>query len=192
MTWKTGDGVKMYDSDNATLLAPYDMVQLIADGGNGFVDDPMEMVGAGTLDLNTWLAAGCPPVGDDYLVSSVDVPNPHIITDFSYLPWYDPLIHDGEFSAVYIDSGLATPLNVYTRIFDSAQGLVVLGDEYGNVGWWDEDDVYHDFFTVVPDGGGFVYYTITHDDYTDIVIPEPATMVIGGVALLLAFFRRKK
>ena len=134
MTWATGDGVKMYESDNATLLAPYDMVQLIADGGNGVVDDPMDMVGAGTLDLNTWLAAGCPPVGDDYLVPSTDAPNPNVIEDYSHLSWYDPLIHDGEFFAVYISSAEDTPLDVYTRIFNAADGEVEIGDWYDNVG----------------------------------------------------------
>ena len=51
LSWQTAElgwpweGVKMYDSDNATLLRPGDMVQLIADGGNREVDDPMARFG---------------------------------------------------------------------------------------------------------------------------------------------------
>ncbi len=208
LTWATGDGVKMYDFDNATMLWHGDMVQFIADGGNGEVDDPMARFGDQPAIVLEWLAESCPPLGefrggefgDDYLVPSVDAPNPNAITDFTGLPDYCGdipnfcgYVLEGEFSAVYIDSGLTTPLDVYTRIFNSPEGEVAAWDWYGNVGWWDGGDVYHDFFTVVPDGGGFASYIITHDDYTDIqiVIPEPGTILIGAVALLLAFFRRK-
>ncbi len=198
LTWATGDGVHLYDSDNATFLQPYDMVQLIADGGNGQVDDPMARFGNQPAIVLEWLAESCPPLGefrggefgDDYLVPSLDAPNPNIIM-VSHYPWTE---FWGEFSAAYIENDQPTPFDVYTRIFDSAEGEVATGDWYGNVGWWDEGDVYHDFGTVVPDGGGYADYIITHDDYTDveIVVPEPGTILIGAVALLLAFFRRKK
>ena len=80
---------------------------------------------------------------------------------------------------------------MYTRFFTAGQPGEC--DYYGTMG--DVDGV-GTFYTLVIDGAGFANYVFNPDVVgvadTHICVPEPATMLIGGVALLLGFFRRKK
>ena len=185
MTWQ--NITPWFGPDGVTPIAPGGMIQLIADGGDGVVADPMTVLTTPALVLE-WIAAGCPAIGagfhpelgDDVLVSSSDAVNPTQFLDYG--PGFD-----GYFDGTYINAGLPAGTQLYTRFF-TAEGPD-LCDYYGTIG---ATDGVGDFY-VLPDEAFPLYIfegAATAD--THIFIPEPATMLIGGVALLLSFFRRKK
>jgi hypothetical protein len=172
--------------DAATPIAPGGLVQLIADGGDGVVADPMTVL-TDIAMIQEWVDAGCPPIGpafhpelgDDYLVESTDAPNPTYFRDSG--PG-----NDGYFDGVYIQSLLPAGTQMYTRFFTTGEPMMC--DYYGNVG---NEDQTADFF-VLPDEA-FPVYAIYGAAVADThIVPEPATLLIGAAALLLSFFRRRK
>ena len=173
-------------------IAPGSLIQLIHAGPNLAIDDPKESwlalmpdAVAAQAALDAWLLAGTPPIGDDTLVDQT------VFADYG--PGYEGYFGkpiDGN------DGQLGDPW--YTRYFTGAEGQIVECDWYGTVG--DRDDPNDDIYELVLTGWDgekyqFGDYTIRIDGEcadTHISIPEPATMAIGGIALLLGFFRRKK
>jgi hypothetical protein len=174
------------------------MVQLVADGGKDGVDDPMEWIMAQADPcgaLQAWVAGGCLPVGDDFLVVSTDPqgPNPTYVMDFSSDPSYDPAVYDGNFVSVYVDSSnpaFGGGVGLYTRFFTAEHPTAC--DWYGTAGI---EDIGQPFQFYQLDQALFPTYNV-HGGVADqhIECPEPASMgmVLGGIGLLLAFFRRKK
>ncbi len=177
MRWMNAPTAPLYGPDGATPIPAGSLVQLIQDGGNNQIDDPLDTLGSGAA-LDNWIAAGTPPVGDDILVASTDAANPQ----FAYLPGY--------FAAVYIQSALPAGTKLYTRFFTAARPERC--DWYGTIG---PDLVAgqdpNGTFYILPNSP-FPDYTIMQSATADTHIPEPATLLIGGVGLLLAFVRRRK
>ena len=186
MTWQ--NTTPWFGPDGVTPIAPGGMVQLIADGGNGVIDDPWKVLPWSVFCLE-WRQAGCPPVGpdfypeygDDYLVESTDAPNPTFFRDNG--PGYD-----GYFDAVYIQANLPPGTKLYTRFFTAAEPDVC--DSYGTIGVHSDSDFY-----VLPDEA-FPLYIIDVAATADIhplgPYPEPGTMLIGCVAILIGVVKIKK
>ena len=183
---------------NGIPVAPGSLVQLIAVGADGVINDPYEWWMSQPdpcAAMNAWIAGGCLPVGDDYLVPSTGEPNPQYIQDFGTGDPND----GGYFLALYI-SGVNPPygstMQLYTRYFTAENPQE--GDWYGILtDWYDLYGVLHTepyvidnlYFPNFVNPGGQVSQRIECG-----IIPEPASasMLLGGIGLLLAFFRRKK
>lgn len=165
-------------------IAPGSLIQLIHAGPDGLVDDPMAAVGDDLILCQDWIAAGAPPVGDDTLVATT------VFLDYGagFEGYFGTSISGN-------DSQLGDPW--YTRFFTSAQPGEC--DYYGEVG--DPNNAGDSIYDLVLTGwNGSSYdfgdYKIKLDgvqaDTHIECIPEPTTMLIGGIALLLGFFRRRK
>ena len=175
-----------------TPIAPGSWVQLIHAGPDGLVDDPKESwLAAGPLmadkqaALDAWLAGGAMPIGDDTLRDET------VFLDYGpgWEGYFLTSISGG-------DEEQGDPL--YIRYFTAPEGQIVECDWYRNVG--DPEDPDKPIYNLVLDGwngdnyenGEYVTYLEGVCADTHISVPEPATMAIGGIALLLGFFRRKK
>ena len=169
-------------------IAPGSLIQLIHAGVDGQVDDPIATFMAQPdpqAALDAWLLAGTPPVGDDTL------------RDQTVFQDYGPGF-EGYFgiSISGNDGELDDPW--YTRFFTAAEGEIAECDWYGEVG--DPNDPNDPIYELILTGyveGEYTYgeYSISLDGVCadkHIVVPEPATMAIAGIALLLGFFRKKK
>lgn len=181
MRWMNAPNAPLYGPNGVTgnpadYIPAGALVQLIADGGNGVIDDPMTLLSP--AQILPWLAGGALPVGDDTLVASTDATNPQA----AYLAGY--------FAAVYIQSNLAAGAQLYTRFFNANPSI---GDWYGEigpdaVGGQDPSGTFY----VLPNSP-FPDYTIMRSAHTDkLITPEPATLAIGAVGLLLGLLRRKR
>ena len=169
-------------------IAPGSLIQLIHAGPDLMIDDPItEFLAAPDPQaaLDAWLAAGTPPIGDDTLRDETVFAN--------YGPGFE-----GYFGKAIngVDSEQGDPW--YTRYFTAAKYEIVECDWYGTVGDPDnaDDDIYELVLTAW-NGSNYDFgdYNIRLDGEcadTHISIPEPTTMAIGGIALLLGFLRRKK
>ncbi len=157
-SWPGEDGLCGTTDDE--MIPTGAIVQLIADGGNYEIDDPMEAIRNGEISLADWLAGGSQPVGDDFLVPSTGAPNPQ----YAYMPGY--------FVAVYIQSDLPPGSRMYTRAFSAAEPDI--GDWYASTEFYDPPDL------PFPD------YTIRDPMCLGIQIPEPSVTLLGVVGLLLA------
>ena len=165
-------------------IPPGSLIQLIHAGPNGVIDDPMEFCAGDLVCCQDWIAAGCPPVGDDTLVDQT------VFLDYG-------AGYEGYFGKGILgdDSQQGDPW--YTRFFTAAEPTEC--DYYGEVG--DPDNPDDPIYELVLTGWNGVSY-----DYGDykikiadvcadthiLCIPEPTTMLIGGIALLLGLFRRRK
>jgi hypothetical protein len=186
MTWL--NTTPWFGPDGVTPIAPGGMVQLIADGGDGVLADPMTVL-TDIAVLAEWFDAGFPPIGpafhpelgDDFLVESTDAPNPTYFRDSG--PGYD-----GYFDAVYIQSVLPAGTQMYTRFF-ATTGMPSPHDWcYGNIG---SPDGTSDFY-VLPDEA-FPVYAIEVAAVANIgLVPEPGAMLIGGVAILIGVVKMKR
>ena len=167
------------------------MVQLIVDGGDGVITDPMAEIlamapGTRQAALEAWIAGGCMPMGDDYLHGDAD--NPTLFGPDTGYPEYN-----GFFVVVYISGNEPDGTKLYTRFFE--EEAPTEGSWYGTVG---DIDGIGDFFEVVQYGGGSYAEDYIFDPEvgpqvdTRMIIPEPATVLVGGIALLLGLIRRKK
>ena len=169
-------------------IAAGSLVQLIHAGPDGQVDDPIALCMSQPDPLaamNAWVAAGTPPVGDDTLRDQT------VFMDLG-------AGCEGYFAKTIngVDSEEGDPW--YTRYFNFAEFEIVDFSMSGN-GWYgtvgDPLDPNDPIYELVLTGGlegmpkEFGNYIIMIEAEC---IPEPATMVIGGIALLLGFFRRKK
>ena len=165
-------------------IPPGSLIQLINAGPNGVIDDPMAECAGDLQCCLDWIAAGCPPVGDDTLVATT------VFLDYG-------VGFEGYFgtSISGTDGQLGDPW--YTRFFTAAAPDEC--DYYGTVG--DPDVAADPIYELVLTGwNGSSYdfgdYKIKLDgvcaDTHIQCIPEPTTMLIGGIALLLGFFRRRK
>jgi hypothetical protein len=163
-------------------IPPGSLIQLIHAGPNGVVDDPR-----GSLNISqwmVWIAAGCPPVGDDTLVDQT------VFLDYG-------VGYEGYFgkSISGTDSQQGDPW--YTRFFTAAQPD--LCDYYGTVGDpEDPDDPIYELVLTGWNGSSYDFgdYKIKLEnvcaDTHMLLWPEPPTMLIGGIALILVFFRMRK
>ena len=126
MNWQNSPLDRLMQEDGVTPVPIGSMVQLIADGGNGVIDDPMEWIMAQPdpcAALEDWIAQGCPPVGDDYIVPSGEAPNPLTVAGL-----------DGYFLGRYIsNTSIPAGTLMYTRFFSTP---VVTPDVtyYGEIG----------------------------------------------------------
>jgi hypothetical protein len=168
-------------------IAPGGLVQLIGVGPNLVVDDPYAwwMSQADPVAaMQGWLAAGCPPVGDDFLVNAPGNPTTILSTDPGYF-------------GVYYISGIASyrpdVQGLYTRFFDAENPLEC--NWYGTVGNEVAGAAFEPYHF---DNDTFPWYIVGIDGNpipvkqhieAGPIIPEPASisMVLGGIGLLLAF-----
>lgn len=194
---------------NGIPVAPGGLVQLICAGDDGIVNDPYEWWMAQEdpcAAMNAWIAGGCLPVGDDFLFWEDPTSNPQGIPNSAPNPTYirdlDPGNQEGwgYFDGFYMVPDPTKPTSVgkvlYTRFFTAE----VPGecDWYGVItGWYDMAGTLHTepyilqgiAYPVLAQPGAQVTQHIECG-----IIPEPASasMLLGGIGLLLAFFRRKK
>ena len=187
----TGDWSNYYSfgGHDCAPIQPGSLVQLIHAGDDWQQDDPIEWINAQPNPcqaLNNWLAAGCPPVGDDTLRDKT------VFMDIE--PGYE-----GYFAkTIYgTDDECGDPW--YTRFFTAPESEMAVGDWYGEVG--DPEDPNNPIFGLIFCGIGDWYdefgdYVIMLDgvcaDQEIKCIPEPATILIAGFALLLSFLRSKR
>jgi hypothetical protein len=181
--------IQVFQQDGVTPIGPGGLVQLIVDVAGDGIDDPFTWW-MGQADpaaaMNAWLAAGCPPIDDDVLVVSTREPNPTKIMDFSGDPGYDPAVMDGYFGALISSSNPVwnAGKKLYTRFFTA--------ENPAECDWYGEDELTYslnnEFFNEYAVHGGVA------DQHIDPGIPEPATvsMLLGGIGLLLGFFRKRK
>ena len=168
-------------------IAPGSLIQLIHAGPDLTPDDPMTEIMAASnpqAALDAWLAAGTPPVGDDTLRDETVFAN--------YGPGFEGYFGK---SITGADSEQGDPW--YTRYFTGAKYEIVECDWYGDVGDRDDpNDPIYELELTGWDGEKYQFgdYTIRIDgECADThIVPEPTTMAIGGIALLLGFLRRKK
>ncbi len=165
-------------------IQPGSLIQLIHAGDNWQQDDPMEWF---TVQpdpqqaVNDWLAAGCPPVGDDTLKDET------VFLDYGSG-------FEGYFgkSISGTDDEIGDPW--YTRFFTAPKGTIGSGDWYGEVGDPDNpnDPIY--FYGWNGETYEFGDYKIRIEGVCadKRIIPEPSTLLIAAVALLLGFLRSKK
>ena len=171
-------------------IQPGSLIQLINAGPNWQVDDPIELFLAEPnpqAALDAWLLAGTPPVSDDTLRDQT------VFLDFG--PGYE-----GYFGKQITgtDDELGDPW--YTRYFTAAEREIAKCDWYGEVGdgrnlndpiyeliltGWNESTLEYEF------GDYIIRIEGECADKHIKIIPEPTTMAIGGIALLLGFLRRK-
>ncbi len=165
------------------------LVQLIHAGDNGQQDDPIEWINAQPNPqqaLNNWLAAGCPPVGDDTLRDE--------IVFLDYGPGFDG----------YFGKDISGTMDEwwdpwYTRFFTAAEGEIAEGDWYGEVGDpLDPNNPIYELDLTNYSGGPNIFgnYKIKLEgvcaDQEINCIPEPATILVGCLAFLLGFLRRNR
>jgi hypothetical protein len=196
LTWY--NDVQLFQQDGITPLGPMAKVQLIYDAAKDGIDDPyawwMSQADP-TAAMQSWLAAGCPPVGDDLLVVSSDGLNPGFIHDFSGEAGYTPAEMDGWF---FVENGLF--INATTPGFGSGVGLYTRffsAENPTECDWYGEDFAPQNLVLYQLDGADFPTYAVHGgqvDQHIEAGIPEPASisMILGGIGMLLAFFRRKK
>ena len=192
----TGDWNNYYPFEGAKPnagppIAPGNLVQLIHAGPDGMVDDPLEwIISQPTIQekmaaLDSWLLAGTPPVGDDTLRDKT------VFLDYG--PGWEGFFLK---SISGDDSEQGDPW--YTRYFTAPEEEYCYCNWYGDVG--DPEDPDKPIYYLKLEGwngdnyenGDYVIYLEGVCADRVICIPEPATMAIGGIALLLGFFRRKK
>ena len=174
-----------FGGHQGTPIPPGGLVQLIHAGDNWQQDDPMEWCSLQPdprRALNEWLAAGCPPVGDDTLRDQT------VFLDYG--PGFE-----GYFGKTMSATDEEDGDPWYTRFFAAAQPGP--GDYYGEVG--DPDDPDDPIYELILEGWNgqhydHGYYKIRLDGVRadKHIIPEPATLFIGAVALLLGFLRRRR
>ncbi len=163
-------------------IPPGSVIQLIHAGDNRQVDDPIEWCLSQPdphQAIKDWLAAGCPPVGDDTLRDE-----PPII--FGYEGYFGTSISG-------TDDELGDPW--YTRFFTAPEPGPC--DYYGEVGDpEDPDDPIYELVLTGWNGTNYEFgdYKIKLDGVCadKQIIPEPSALLIGGVALLLGFYRGRK
>ena len=176
-------------SEDCPGLPTGSLIQLIHAGPNLVVDDPIALFLTQPdpqAALDAWLLAGTPPVGDDSLFDSTAT------------LYFGPGL-DGYFAKTISSSdNTLQGAPFYTRFFTGAQDQIIECDWYGEVG--DPNDPDDPIYEMILQGGSggeydFGEYVINITDVCadqHISIPEPATMAIAGIALLLGFFKRKK
>ena len=166
-------------------IPPGSLIQLIHAGPNGVVDDPMEWF---TVQpdpqqaVNDWLAAGCPPVGDDTLKDET------VFLDYGSG-------FEGYFGKSISGTNDEAGDPWYTRFFTAPKGGIAAADWYGEVGDPDDpDDPIYEFYVQWFGGYYFGDYKIKLEGVCadKHIIPEPSTLLIGVVALLLGLLRSKK
>jgi len=167
-------------------IQPGSLVQLIHAGDNWQQDDPIEWINAQPNPcqaLNNWLAAGCPPVGDDTLRDKT------VFMDFG--PGFE-----GYFAKQITGSDDECGDPWYTRFFTASEVEIALGDWYGEVGDpSDPNDPIYELICSTVGPNVFVEYTIGIQgvcaDQEIKCIPEPATILVAGLAILVGFIRKK-
>ncbi len=162
-------------------IPPGSLIQLIHAGDNRQQDDPMEWCMSQPNPqqaVNDWLAAGCPPVGDDTLREET------VFIDYG--PGYEGYFGK-DISGT--DDELGDPW--YTRFFTAPKGDIAAGDWYGKVGD-PEDPIYELVRGWMPPYGTEYKIKLTGVCADKQIIPEPSALLIGGVALLLSFVGGRK
>ncbi len=169
-------------------IPPGSLIQLIHAGDNRQQDDPMEWCMSQPNPqqaVNDWLAAGCPPVGDDTLKDET------VFLDYgSGFEGYFGTAINGT------DDEIGDPW--YTRFFTAPKGDIAAGDWYGEVGdpqnpsdpifefglWCWSEPPYYCFgdYKIKLDG-------VSADTH---IIPEPSALLVAGVAILVGFARGRK
>jgi hypothetical protein len=164
-------------------IPPGSLIQLIHAGDNGQQDDPMEWCRAQPdpqQAVNEWLAAGCPPVGDDTLKDET------VFIDYG-------AGYEGYFgkSISGTDDEMADPW--YTRFFTAPKGEIGASDWYGEVGdpVNPNDPIY--FYGWNGETYDFGDYKIKLQGVCadKQIIPEPSTLLVAAVAMLLGFLRAR-
>ncbi len=169
-------------------IQPGSLIQLIHAGVNWQQDDPIEWINAQPNPqqaLSNWLAAGCPPVGDDTLRDET------VFLDYG-------TGFEGYFGKPIsgTDDEVGDPW--YTRFFTAPEGEMAIGDWYGEVGDPNDpsDPIYECYTGWNPENPDLLDYKIKLDgvcaDQEIKYIPEPATILIACLAFLLGFFRKER
>ena len=166
-------------------IPPGSLIQLIHAGDNWQVDDPMEWCMSQPdphQAIRDWLAAGCPPVGDDTLREET------VFLDYG-------AGYEGYFGKPISGTNDEQGDPWYTRFFTA--NVPGLCDYYGEVG--DPEDPDDPIYELVLYGWSVDHYSF--GDYKieldgvcadKHIIPEPSTLLVGVVALLLGSLRSKK
>jgi len=176
--------VSPFGGHNCDPIQPGSLVQLIHAGDNWQQDDPIEWINAQPNPqqaLNNWVAAGCPPVGDDTLRDET------VFADYGPgLEGYFGIPIEGT------DDEIGDPW--YTRFFTAPEGEIGIGDWYGEVG--DPNDPNDPIYSWGWDGEQYQFgdYTIRIQgvcaDQEIKCIPEPATILVAGLAFVFGFLRK--
>jgi hypothetical protein len=176
-----------FGGHNCDPIQPGSLIQLIHAGDDFQQDDPIEWINSQPNlrhALNDWLAAGCPPVGDDTLRDET------VFMDYG--PGYEGYFGKS-ISGPDPAPGFIGPW--YTRFFTAPEGEMAVGDWYGEVGDPEDpnDPIYYGYWS--GDEVEITDYEIHIQgvcaDKQMKCIPEPATILIASLALLLALLRKE-
>jgi hypothetical protein len=168
-------------------IPPGSLVQLIHAGENWEQDNPMEWCMSQTNPrqaINDWLAAGCPPVGDDTLKAET------VFIDYG--PGYEGYFGT-DLDATEDEDGHPW----YTRFFTAPKYEIGFRTWYGEVG--DPDDREDPIFEAELIGWNGIptcpwSYKIKLDGVCadKQIIPEPSALLVGVLAVLLGFAKGRR
>jgi len=193
MTFWLND-LQVFMSDGVMPIQPGALVQLIYDGGNGVVDDPIDWIKAQAdpvVALQAWIAHGCLPVGDDQLVvqtgPAVDGTNPTYIIDCGDP---DPYVNGGYYGSLITNITPGVGGLIYTRFFTTEHPMEC--DWYGVSGVEETGQAFQFYQVMSPDFNFFTDHGGIADTHISILEPSSVSMLLGGIGILLSLLRDKK